>query len=77
MKLLLAIFLFFGFIFLFGFSILRIFLGKLFGIDQRPPRSRQSQSREKQKSSDTSSSASKKIIASDEGEYVDYVEIKD
>jgi hypothetical protein len=69
MKFLLIIFLLFVFVFLFGFSILRAILSRLFGGP--------SEGRRKPESSSKAASSSKKIIASDEGEYVDYVEIKD
>jgi hypothetical protein len=53
-----------------------MFFGGIFGRTGRQHPGKQSQTRRKQGSSNASS-ASKKIIASDEGEYVDYVEIKD
>jgi len=63
--------------FLLGFAILRRLFREIFGI--KPPyqqHSKQSHTNQKRHQSNTTS-ASKKIIASDEGEYVDYVEIKD
>ena len=83
MKYLFVIFLLFVlFVFLFGFSILRMFFRGLFGIKPKPEnvqQNKQSKTSQQQRSSATSSSSSssQKIIASDEGEYVDYVEIKD
>ncbi|MDR1526716.1 MAG: DUF4834 family protein [Dysgonamonadaceae bacterium] len=65
-------------VFLFGFSILRMLFGGIFGTrpGNRRQQNKQSQAHSKQNQTNASS-ASKKIIASDEGEYVDYVEIKD
>ena len=74
MKLLLFLFLLFVFfIFLSGFSVLRILFGNLFS-----PKSKQKFSSDQShtKSANAASSA-KKIIQPDEGEYVDYEEIKD
>lgn len=71
MKFLFALFLLFVlFVFLFGFSILRMLFGGLFGKPRRPEQKSNTSSR-------ASTDSSKKIISSDEGEYVDYVEIKD
>ena len=64
-------------IFLFGFYKFLMFFRGIFG--QKPnyrPQNKQTNTTQK-KQQPTPSSASKKIIASDEGEYVDYVEIKD
>jgi hypothetical protein len=49
----------------------------IFGIkpDNRPPNKQTKTTREN--CSSNVSSASKKIITSDEGEYIDYIEIKD
>jgi hypothetical protein len=74
MKILLVIILFFIFIgFLFGFSIFRFLFGRInrnvFGQNQSP--------REKQNQTRTQAKKQKKIIDSNEGEYVDYEEIKD
>jgi hypothetical protein len=77
MKFLFIIFLLFVlFVFLFGFSILRLLFGGLF---RKPVYRSTGKSSRSQQASDTSSkpSSSKKIIAPDEGEYVDYVEIKE
>jgi hypothetical protein len=75
MKFLFIVFLFFVlFVFLFGFSILRMLFGWVFGKPQQRQGGRSSQTGAKQADA---SSSSKKIIAPDEGEYVDYVEIKD
>lgn len=73
-------FIFILFIILSGVSILRFFFGTLFGksksnsgYDQQQSRSQQSQ----KQSSQSQSNQQKKIIDADEGEYVDYEEIKD
>ena len=72
-----AFFLFVLFVFVFGFSILRMLFRGIFGIKPKNvQQNKQSKTSQKQRPP-TASSASKKIIASDEGEYVDYVEIKD
>ncbi|MDR1436504.1 MAG: DUF4834 family protein [Candidatus Symbiothrix sp.] len=72
MKFLLIIILFFVFIgFLFGFSIFRFLFGRLSGPafkQNRQPREKQPQAQSKKQ---------KKIIDSNEGEYVDYEEVKD
>jgi hypothetical protein len=67
-----AFLLFIAFVFLFVFSIFRMLFGGLFG----KAGSRRAESR---RGSDAAGApnVSKKIISSDEGEYVDYVEIKD
>ena len=70
-------FLFVLFVFLFGFSILRMLFRGIFGIKPKSPQQNKQAATNQQKRQPTASSASKKIIASDEGEYVDYVEIKD
>ena len=69
-----ALGLFVLFEFLFGFPTLRMFFHRLFGTK---PKNVQSDKQSKTSQTPPSSSASQKIIASDEGEYVDYVEIKD
>ena len=64
-------------IFLFGFYKFLMFFHGIFG--QKPnyrPQDKQTKA-SKGKRPPTSSSIPKKIITSDEGEYVDYVEIKD
>lgn len=57
----------------FGFSIFRF----LFGGRPTPWQSRQSQNKSKKNQSSSKSKQSKKIISHDEGEYVDFEEIKD
>jgi len=63
--------------FLFGFSVLRMMFKAIFGIK---PDTRQSSSRQ-QKSNKTNdqkkSSSNKKVFSHDEGEYIDYEEIKE
>jgi flagellar biosynthesis/type III secretory pathway M-ring protein FliF/YscJ len=82
-KFLFIIFLIFVlFVFLFGFSIVRLLFGGLFSPrpgqnQQRTTQQQQTQNRDKNKTQTSSKSNAKKIIDSDEGEYVDYVEIKD
>ena len=66
------------FVFIFGLSTLWRRLRELFGTN---PQNRQQNQQQNQQAPTNqkkrSSTGSKKIIASDEGEYVDYVEIKD
>jgi len=70
--------LFFLFGFLFGFSVLRMFFRAIFGTQPAPRKSSPNQQKTKQASKKTSTPPSpKKIISRDEGEYVDYEEIKD
>jgi hypothetical protein len=70
---------FFALTLLFGFSFLRLVLGAIFGTG---PKSRNTSSN-KQKSKPTAQQTSKqtkpirKIITHEEGEYVDFEEIKD
>ena len=65
------------FVFVFGFSVLRMLFRGIFGLkpDNRQQTKQTKTTQKKQQPA--SSSAPKKIITSDEGEYVDYVEIKD
>ena len=69
--------LFVVFIFLFGFYKFLMFFRGIFGLkpDNRQ-QTKQTKTTQKKRSS-TATSTPKKIIASDEGEYVDYIEIKD
>ena len=65
------------FIFIIGFSTVWRSLRKIFGpTPQSRQQTKQSTTNQK-KRQPTAPTASKKLIASDEGEYVDYVEIKD
>ncbi|MDR2087163.1 MAG: DUF4834 family protein [Dysgonamonadaceae bacterium] len=73
-KFLLFIVLFFIFIgFLTGFSIFRFLFGRLSG--SAPKQNKQT--RGKQPRTHTQARKQKKIIDSSEGEYIDYVEVKD
>jgi cytoskeletal protein RodZ len=78
-KFLFTIFLVFVlFVFIFGFSILRLLFGGLFGT--RPKQNQKKtnqQTQSKTQTRQTSSSPQKKIIDSNEGEYVEYEEVKD
>ncbi|MDR0768539.1 MAG: DUF4834 family protein [Dysgonamonadaceae bacterium] len=56
----------------FGFSIFRFFFKRLL-----PKQPQQSQNRSTQRQSASQSAKKKKIISRNEGEYVDFVEIKD
>ncbi len=77
-KFLILAFLFFIFmIFLFGFSLIRILFQAFLG---RPMQKKQPQSKSQRNTttqSDYSPSKPKKIITQDEGEYIDYEEIKE
>lgn len=57
----------------FGFSVFRF----LFGGRPAPGQNRQSQNQSKKNQSSSKSKQTKKIISHDEGEYVDFEEIKD
>jgi len=65
--------------FLFGFSVLRMFFRAIFGIQQpQPHKSSSNQQKTKQATKKTATqSSAKKIISREEGEYVDFEEIKD
>jgi len=65
--------------FLFGFSVLRMFFRAILGIQQPQPRKSSSNQQKTKQATNKSSTPSptKKIILRDEGEYVDYEEIKD
>jgi len=66
------------FVFIFGFSIVRLLFKGLFGT--RPKQTQQAHNRGRKKQTQQSKPTQptpKKIIDSDEGEYVDYEEIKD
>ena len=79
-KFLFTIFLVFVlFVFLFGFSVLRMLFGGLFGTRPRPnrPKMEQQQSQAKTRTQANSPFIQKKIIDPNEGEYVEYEEIKD
>jgi hypothetical protein len=68
--------LFFGliiYIFLLGMRTLRMFLGSIFGTPPTQPRNTSNQ----QKNRQPTPPPTKKIITRDEGEYVDFEEIKE
>jgi hypothetical protein len=68
-----------AFVLLFGFSFLRMLLKFLFGTPQSTPRSTSSNQQKKKQTTNKQPNVSsiKKIITRDEGEYVDFEEIKD
>jgi Sec-independent protein translocase protein TatA len=77
MKFLITIFLvFILFVFLFGFSILRFLFGGLFGTVQNQRKANR-QSQNKKQTQQKSKSNTKKIFNPNEGEYIDYEEIKE
>ena len=71
----------FGFILLslLGFSVLRSFRDFFFGNPQKKQRaaSQNRQSRQTKSSTNSQQQSRKKVIAADEGEYVDYEEVKE
>ena len=69
--------LFIAFTLLFGFSFLRMILKAFFGTRPNPKNVSSNKQRAKQTSSQTKNPPSKKIITREEGEYVDFEEIKD
>ena len=67
-----------AFTILFGFSFLRMIFKAIFGTNNPAPRSASSnQQRSKQPNNQSNSSPAKKIITREEGEYIDYEEIKE
>ena len=67
-----------AFVLLFGFSILRMFLSAIFGTRPKPRNVSSNQQTTKQTTKQTKASPPvKKIITREEGEYVDFEEIKD
>ena len=66
-----------AFILLFGFSVLRLFFSALFGTGSNPRSASSNQQNAKQTTKQTTAPSAKKIITRDEGEYVDFEEIKD
>jgi len=67
-----------AFVLLFGFSVLRMFLGAIFGTRPKPRNvSSSNQQNTRQTNRQTKAAPTKKIITRDEGEYVDFEEIKD
>ena len=59
-----------------GFTILGNILRVLFGIGKRPPYQNRTSTHQKQNRHSHSSGNRKKIFDDDEGEYVDYEEVK-
>ena len=66
-----------AFVLLFGFSILKMFLGAIFGTRPKPQNVSSNQQKTKQTHKQTHTPSPKKIITREEGEYVDFEEIKD
>ena len=71
------ILLIFLFGFLFGFSILRMFFRAIFGFAPKPRSASSNQQKSKQTTKQKNAAPVNKIFHRDEGEYVDYEEIKD
>ena len=69
--------LFIAFTLLFGLSFLRMVLRAIFGINSNTRRTSSNQQKAKQTSKQTSTPHAKKIITREEGEYIDFEEIKD
>lgn len=65
------------FIFLFGFSVVRFFFQAFLGRPSKKQTQSQRNTKSKQQSRPEPTPAPKKIITRDEGEYVDYEEVKD
>ena len=65
------------YVFKLGFSVMRMFFSALFGIEPAPRNTSSNQQKTKQTRRQSNPPPSKKIISRDEGEYVDFEEIKD
>jgi hypothetical protein len=66
------------YVFKIGFSVIRMFLGSLLGIQPEPRNTSSNQQKARQANKQTKTEPpTKKIITRDEGEYVDFEEIKD
>jgi hypothetical protein len=63
--------------FLFGFSVLRTFFRAIFGSAPKPRSTSSNQQKKKQTNKQQNTSNVKKIFTREEGEYVDFEEIKD
>jgi len=63
--------------FLFGFTVLRLMFKAIFGIPSAPRNTASTQQKKKQTAKQSNPATPKKIITRDEGEYVDFEEIKD
>ena len=66
-----------AFTLLFGFSFLRMFLGALFGTHPKPRSASSNQQKKKQTNKQQNNSSVKKIFKLEEGEYIDFEEVKD
>ena len=66
-----------AFTLLFGFSFLRMLFGAFFGTRPKPGNATTNQQKKKQTNQQSNTSPVKKIFHRDEGEYVDYEEIKE
>ena len=66
-----------AFTLLFGFSFLRMLLNAFFGTRPKPQSKSSNQQKKKQTNQQQNTSSIKKIFNREEGEYVDYEEIKD
>jgi len=73
----LIIIFFLYYVFKLGFSVIRMFLSALFGIETVPRNTSSTQQKKKQTTKQSTPAPPKKIITRDEGEYVDFEEIKD
>jgi hypothetical protein len=62
---------------LFGFSFLRMVFGAIFGTGPKPNKTSPNKQKSKQTSKQTKTTSIRKIITREEGEYVDFEEIKD
>ena len=72
-----AVIAFFLFIFLLVISVARMFIRALFGAQFTPRNTSSNQQKAKQSSKQTAPPPTKKIISPEEGEYVDFEEIKE
>ena len=62
---------------LFGFSILRVLFRAIFGVRPKPQTKSSNQQKKKQTNKQQNASTVKKIFTREEGEYVDFEEVKD
>ena len=65
------------FVFIFGFSVLRMLFRSIFGTASKSRSTSSNQQKSKQTNKQKNAAPVKKIFNRDEGEYVDYEEIKD
>jgi len=61
----------------FGFSFLRMFFGAIFGTRPKQQKATSSQQKKKQASKQSNNSSTPKIFKREEGEYVEFEEVKD